>query len=237
MPAEATPGSCRHACRIAPRAHDTVQAMPRFVQRPTSAQDSAGAGVQRIFPRRFGACVACSAAPPRLDGPWDDRSPSPDRDVAAPQPLALAARRRWHRASVRGAWYHARGLRQWRSRVDRHWLPRRGCASPLVPAVGGMTAHQVSAHPGVAHGGVGGLPPPIDSAPLITGVYKHGPEPFKDAQLTPALEVADARCCRRHTAGAADAIGRLCAAGRCCHAAPGAAPHGEAPGAGRGSPR
>jgi hypothetical protein len=52
-----------------------------------------------------------------------------------------------------------------------------------------MAAHQVAAHAGVAHGGIGGLPRPVDAAPRIPGLDQNGPEPCEDAQLAPALEV------------------------------------------------
>jgi hypothetical protein len=52
-----------------------------------------------------------------------------------------------------------------------------------------MAAYQVATHPGFAHGSIGGLPRPVDAAQLITGLYKHSPAPFEDAQGTPALEV------------------------------------------------
>src|SRR5215471_284216 len=189
MLAEVTPGSCWHACRIELIEHDILRAMPMFVRPPISAQGSASGGIHRIFPRRCGEYGACSDAPARLDGPWDYHSLYPGRDVEVARPPALAARPRWPRASSRAASCRARWLRLWQCQGDHHRLRPRDCASPLVPAVGGMTAYQVAAHAGFAHGGIGGWPPPVDAAQLLTGVYQNGPNLGEDSQGTPALEV------------------------------------------------
>jgi hypothetical protein len=64
-----------------------------------------------------------------------------------------------------------------------------GSVLPRFPAVDRMAARQVAAPPGFAHGGVGGLPQPVDPAQRITDLDKHDPDPCEDYQLTPALAV------------------------------------------------
>jgi hypothetical protein len=52
-----------------------------------------------------------------------------------------------------------------------------------------MAAPQVAAHAGVAPGGVGGVPRPVDSAQRLTGWDQHGPKPCADSPRAPALAV------------------------------------------------
>jgi hypothetical protein len=189
MPTEAAPGSSGHACRVEPAAPDTLRAMPMFVPRPSAAQGTAFAGAHRMFPRRSDGCAACTDTPQWLDSLWDYRRPYPDKDVEAPRLLARASRQQWLREASRVTGSRGPWRPPWPAQVDRPRLPRQGGVSPLVPMVGGMPAHHVPAHTGFAHRGVGGLPWPVDPAQLVPGWSKNSPQPFVEAQLTPALAV------------------------------------------------
>jgi hypothetical protein len=53
-----------------------------------------------------------------------------------------------------------------------------------------VAAYQVAPQAGFAHGGVGGLPRPIDAVQLITGLHQHRPQAVENTRLTPVLEVS-----------------------------------------------
>jgi hypothetical protein len=72
---------------------------------------------------------------------------------------------------------------------DHPRLPPRRSASPLFPAVGGITAYQIAPHPRFAHDGVGRLPLPVAPAQISTRLHQHGPHAPQDTALAPVLEM------------------------------------------------
>src|SRR5688572_16605094 len=164
--------------------------MPASVPPPSGAPDRSSGRRDRVFLRRCAGYGGGIGMPPRSDGQSDGHHLCPSRDAAlSPQSVADAPRRRpprWRPA----AWCRGRWLQRWWPPRDRRRLPPRGSVSPLFAPVGGVAAHQVASHPGLAHSRVGGLPLPINSPQLVTTRNQHGPQARQNAALAPRLEVA-----------------------------------------------
>jgi hypothetical protein len=189
-PVVAVPRSYGLSSRSAPAAHDTWRVRPACVPPPTSGPESSSHRWPRAVPLRCDGDAVSIGRRRRSHDQSDCRRPSPDRGAGVPLPWAGAAPAPWPRGWRPRAWCHGRLPRRW-SRPAGLLSPRpRGCVLPLFPAVGGVAAYQVAPHAGCAHGGVGGLPLPLDAVQPITGLHQHCPEAAENPRLTPALEVS-----------------------------------------------